>query len=159
MVCAGTKQDDIMNSSSRPQIDPNKIELRLRTMRTLWIALLVSIVMYYVFTIVVGRAPNAPSNDKLFLICGGVGLIAIAFSFLIKSKALANAAAQQKIDLVQPAYILAWALCEVSALLGMLVFFATNNRYYYALFILGALGQLVHFPRREHLLDASFKAQ
>jgi len=140
-----------------PQNDPNKIELRLRTMRTLWIALLVSIVMYYIFTIVVGRPPNAPPNDKLFLICVAVGVLTIVLSFVIKNKGLANAATQQKIELVQPAYILAWALCEVSALLGMMVFFATNNRYYYGLFILGALGQLVHAPRRDHLLNASYK--
>ena len=148
-----------MNSQSTLETDPHKIELRLRTMRILWLALLLSIVMYYVYTMVVGRPENAAPNDNIFLVSVAVGVVTIILSFLIKNKAVANAATQQKVELVQPGYIVAWALCEVSALLGMLVFFATSNRYYYGLFILGALGQLVHFPRREHLLNASYKPQ
>ena len=148
-----------MNSQSTRETDPHKIELRLRTMRILWIALLFSIVMYYVYTMVVGRPENAAPNDTIFLVSVAVGFVTIILSFVIKNKALANAATQQKVELVQPGYIVAWALCEVSALLGMLVFFATSSRYYYLLFILGALAQLVHFPRREHLLNASFKPQ
>ena len=115
--------------------------------------------MYYVYTLVVGRPESAATNDTIFLVSVAVGFVTIILSFVIKNKAVANAATQQKIELVQPGYIVAWALCEVSALLGMLVFLATSNRYYYGLFILGAVGQLIHFPRREHLLNASFKPQ
>lgn len=150
---------EIMNSQTTAQTDPHKIELRLRTMRILWIALLLSIVMYYVYTLVVGRPESAATNDTIFLVSVAVGFVTIILSFIIKNKAVANAAAQQKVELVQPGYIVAWALCELSALLGMLVFLATSNRYYYGLFILGAVAQLVHFPRREHLLNASFKPQ
>jgi hypothetical protein len=39
----------------------------------------------------------------------------------------------------------------------MLDFFLTNNRYYYALLILAALGLLLHFPRREAVVNAAFK--
>ena len=148
-----------MSSQTTSQIDPHKIELRLRTMRILWIALLLSIVMYYVYTLVVGRPESAATNDTIFLVSVAVSFVTIVLSFVIKNKAVANAATQQKVELVQPGYIVAWALCEVSALLGMLLFFATSNRYYYGLFILGAVGQLSHCPRREHLLNASFKPQ
>ena len=78
-------------------------------------------------------------------------------SFLVKSKLLARAINEQQLQLVQPAYVLALAMCEVPALLGMLVFFTTANRNYYVLMIIAAIGQLLHFPRREHLENAAYK--
>jgi hypothetical protein len=56
--------------------------------------------------------------------------------------------------MVQQAYIVAWAITEVGGLLGVLDFFTTGDRYYYLLFMIAALGQLLHFPRREHMLNA-----
>lgn len=47
-------------------------------------------------------------------------------------------------------------MSEVAALLGLLDFFITSDPYFYALFIIAALGELFHFPRREHFENASF---
>jgi hypothetical protein len=33
----------------------------------------------------------------------------------------------------------------------------TGNRYYFVLLLIAAIGMLLHFPRREHLLAASYK--
>jgi hypothetical protein len=33
----------------------------------------------------------------------------------------------------------------------------TGDRYYYMLFIIAACGQLLHFPKREHVINAAFK--
>jgi hypothetical protein len=52
---------------------------------------------------------------------------------------------------------MAWAITEVAALLGLLDFFLTTDRYYYVLLIIAALGLLLHFPRREHVVNAAFK--
>jgi hypothetical protein len=49
----------------------------------------------------------------------------------------------------------AWAITEVGALLGLLDFFKSADRYYYVLFLIAACGQLLHFPRREHVINAS----
>jgi len=64
---------------------------------------------------------------------------------------------QQRVRLVQQAYIVAWAITETAALVGLLLFFLNGNRYYYVLFVIAAAGMLLHFPRREHVINASFK--
>jgi hypothetical protein len=60
--------------------------------------------------------------------------------------------------MVQQAYIVTWAINEVAALLGLMDFFLTNDRYYFVLLIIAALGLLLHFPRREHVVNAAFKS-
>ena len=56
---------------------------------------------------------------------------------------------------MQAGFILALALCEVAALMGMVALFVTLSKYAYLLFALGALGMLLHFPRREQV-EAAF---
>ena len=137
------------------QDDPQtKIELRIRTLRMLWIGMLSSIGVYYMFTLFVGRPENVEPNGTLFLALVIVALSTTLISFFIKNKLLSRAVEQRQVQLVQQAYIVAWALSEVAALLGVLVFFLTGDRYYYILFIIGAFGQLLHFPRREHVANA-----
>jgi fucose 4-O-acetylase-like acetyltransferase len=147
-----------MSMPSANPNDPAKIELRLRTMRTLWIAMLSSIVVYYVFAVFVRGSRNIQPNSTLFLVMVVVALSITLISFLIKSKLLAQAIEQRRVQQVQQAYIVAWALTEVPALLGMLDYFLTGNPYFYVLFLISVLGQLLHFPRREHVIDASFKS-
>src|SRR5215216_4906251 len=143
------------NPESPNQTD---IELKIRTIHTLWIALLLSIGMYYVFTLFVGRPENVEPNDTLFLVLVFIALSTTLISFPIKNRLLNRAVEQQQVQLVQQGYIVAWALSEVAALLGVLDFFMTGDRYYYILFIIGACGQLLHFPRREHVVNASAKS-
>jgi len=133
------------------------IELRMRTMRILWFSLLMSIVIYYLLTIFVARTGDAQPNSTLFLVLVGIALSTTLFSFLVKSKLIDRAVELQQVARVQQAYIVAMALCEVAALLGLLDYFATGDRYYYVLFIIALLGQLLHFPQREHVVNASFR--
>ena len=133
------------------------IELRMRTMRVLWFSLLMSIVMYYLLTIFVARTGDAQPNSTLFLVLVGIALSTTLFSFLVKSKLIDRAVELQQVARVQQAYIVALALCEVAALLGLLDYFATGDRYYYVLFIIALLGELLHFPQREHVINASFR--
>jgi hypothetical protein len=147
------------NTQSANQNDPQtKMELRIRTLRTLWIAMLSSIGMYYVFTLFKGRPENFAPNDILFLVLVAIALATTLISFPIKNRILTSAIEHQHIQAVQPGYIVAWALCEVAALLGVIDFFVTGDRYYYILFIIGAFGQLLHFPRREHVVNAWAKS-
>ena len=144
-----------MNAQPTNQNDVQQnVELRIRTMRTLWIALLMSNVMYYVFTLIAGRPENAEPNPTLSLILIGVGVTTALISFPVKSTLLGRAIQQQQVPMVQQAYITAWAISEVPALLGMVDFFVTGNRYFFDLLILSAGAQLVHFPRREHIINA-----
>ena len=147
-----------MNTTSPDQNSSEaNIELRLRTMRTLWIAMLVSIPMYYVFTVLRGPSENITPNRMLSLVLLGVGLLTTLISVPIKQILLRKATEQQQVPMVQQAYIVTWAITEVAALLGMLDYFVTGHRHYYLLFIVAICGMLLHFPRREAVLNAAFK--
>ncbi|HET8782808.1 MAG TPA: hypothetical protein VFM63_10350 [Pyrinomonadaceae bacterium] len=129
----------------------------MRTLRTLWIALMMSVVMYYVFSRFQAPRENVTPNDTLSLAFIVIGISIILISFLLKSKLLTRAVDQQQVGLVQQAYIVAWAMSEVPALLGLLDFFVTGNPYYYVPMIIAVIGQLAHYPRREHVEQAAFK--
>lgn len=144
-----------MNAQPTNQNDVQQnVELRIRTMRTLWIALLASNVMYYVFTLFAGRSEHAESNPTLSLILIGIAVTSALISFPVKNALLGRAIQQQQVPMVQQAYVTAWAISEVAALLGMVDFFVTGNRYFFALLIVSACAQLIHFPRREHVINA-----
>lgn len=126
-------------------------------MRVIWMALLMSIVIYYVITFVVVRPEDVEPRPTLSLVLLCVAVLAVLISFLIKSRLLSKAVDQQHVGMVQQAYIVTWAITEVAALLGLLDFFSTADRYYHVLFLIGALGLLLHFPRREPVMNAAFK--
>jgi hypothetical protein len=140
-------------------IDPKRsqtnIEARIRTVRTLWLALLLSIVMYYVFTIFAGRPETIERNDTMSLALLIVGVATVLVSFLVKKKLVNQAIEQRQTLHVQHGYLVAWVMCEVTALLGLLDFFLTSHPHFYVLFIVAAVGDLLHFPRREHFELAS----
>ena len=130
------------------------VELKLRTLRVLWLALFGTIGFYFALTFFMGPSEDVEPNPMLSLILIVFGLSTTLISFLIKNKLIARAITQQQILLVQQAYIVTWAVTEVAALLGMLDFFATGHPHYYILFIISALGFLLNAPRRDHLINA-----
>jgi hypothetical protein len=141
----------------QPANQPHNVELRMRTLRILWFALFLSVGMYYVFTLFAERSPDLKPNNTMSIALIGVGVSMVLVSFLVKSKLLARAIDQQQLLLVQQAYVVALAMCEVPALLGMLDFFTTADPNYYVLMIIAAIAQLLHFPRREHVENAAYK--
>ena len=142
---------------TNPNTPPEDVELRMRTMRTLWFALFMSIFIYYALTFIVERSPTSEPNATLSLVFLALAVSTALISFVIKSQLLKQAVERQQVQLVQTAYVVTWAITEVAALLGLLDFFATGNRYFFASFLIAAFGMLLHFPRREHVLNASFK--
>jgi hypothetical protein len=141
-----------------PQPNPQEtFELRLRTMRTLWFAMILSLGGYFAFTLFMGRSANLQPNPTLSLTFVVMAVAAALISFPLKSRLLNRAFEQQRVPLVQQAYIIALAVTEVGGLLGVLDFFATGNRYYYLPFIIAVCADLLHFPQREHVLKASGK--
>ena len=139
------------------EVDLNK---RYQTMLILWFALLMSVVMYFVFLQFAAPAfANAenPPNSRLIIVINALGAVFVLASFVVKRKFLDRSVEKQDVVLVQKALVFACALCEVSALLGLLERFLFGNREYYLLFILAAAGDLFHFPRRSQLEAASHK--
>ena len=135
--------------------DPDQptIEMRYRTLFILWFAMCMSVLM---FLVLVQFTPARVEGDlRLSLILNSIGIVPVGLSFLLKQRILQQAADRQRIDLVQTGYVLAFALCEVASLLGMMDHFVNGSRYYYVGFIFAGAGLLLHFPRKQHLLDAS----
>ena len=146
-----------MNTQSpSPGPLPN-VDVRMRTLRILWIALFLSVGLYFLFTIFKGRSGDVAPDSTLSLILMAVAVSTTLMSFLLKNRMLSRAMQERQVQLVQPAYVLAWAMTEVAALLGMLDFFVTGDRYYYLLFVIAAVGFLLHFPRREHVEAAALR--
>jgi hypothetical protein len=139
------------------QTEKPTVELRIRTLRVIWIGLLSSIGAYFALTLLVERPEGGEPNTTLSLILVALSASTTMASFLVKGKLLGRAIEQEQPAQVQQAYVVAWALTEVAALLGVIDYFTTSNAYYYALFLIAAGGQLLHFPRSEHVINASFK--
>jgi hypothetical protein len=147
-----------MNPQSANQNNPQQnIEVRVITLRIIWMALLMSVVIYYVITFFVARPADVAPNTSMSIALICVAMFAILISFLIKNRLLDKAVEQRNMVGVQQAYVVAWAITEVAALLGLLDFFTTADRYHHALFLIGAVGLLFHFPRRESVVNAAFK--
>ena len=139
------------------QNDPQTIETRIRSMRILWLSLLFSLGGFFLLTVLQKLREDITPNPTLSLILLLIGVSTTLISFLIKSRLLSRAVDQQQVPLVQQAYVTGWAVNEVTALLGVIDFFVTGHRHYYILLIISALGLLLHFPRREPVMNAAFK--
>ena len=142
---------------TQPSNPQENLELTVRKLRLLWLGGLWSIVMFFVLTLFTDRPEDEDPNNTLFFILLGVGLTTTLASFLVKKNFFTRAVEKQQVELVQQGFIVASMLTEVAALLGVLDYFITADRYYYVLFLVAVCGQLLHFPRREHVLNASFR--
>lgn len=142
------------------EIDLNK---RYLTMIVLWFALLMSVGMYFVFTLVVTPNISKDLNDSpralLIFALTALGTFLVVMSFAVKNKLLKRSVERQDINLVQKALVFACAICEASALLGLLEFFIVGNRESYWLLALAAGGIAFHFPRRSQLEAASYQSR
>jgi hypothetical protein len=138
----------------------NELDKRYQTLVTLWFALLVSVGMYLLVALFVPASgpPTAPSTRPLLtVILIALGVFLVLLSFVVKSKLLERSVAQQDVSLVQKSLIIACAMCEATALLGLLEHFLIGATDYFLLFILAAAGMLFHFPRRLQLEAATYK--
>ena len=149
-----------MNTQPMNQNNPQaEIELRIRTMRIVWISVLFSLAGFFLLTILQKPLADRTPNPTLSLIFLLLGVSTTLISFLIRSKLLSRAVDQQQTMMVQQAYTVGWAINEATALLGVIDFFVTGHPRYYVLLIISACGLLLQFPRREPVMNAAFKSQ
>jgi hypothetical protein len=139
---------------------PDKLNLdaRYRTMLILWLALMMSVVMYFVTTQVVNPSTDLPYADGLLSwLFACVGIFSAVVSFVVRSHFLNRAVEKQDMSLVQTALVIGCAFCEVPALLGMVERFMFSGRNYIFLLAISFVSMALHFPRRASLLAASYK--
>jgi hypothetical protein len=136
----------------------NNLDKRYQTLLILWFAMLMSVVMYFVVTLLVPPGTYRPRNASPFIFgLTALGTLLVIVSFAVKAKFLERSVEKQDVTLVQKALIVACALSEVSVLLGVLEYFLIGNREYYLLLLIGGAGIALHFPRRSQLEAASYK--
>ena len=123
-------------------------EARRRGLLFIWGAQLMSLALLFFLTYIVGPESSTDGNHTLAWTLGAIGLTSFFVSFFVKHKLLEQAAAKQRPDLGTTAYVLAFALCELPALLGFLAYVITGLSYARHSFIIAAVGIIVHFPPR-----------
>lgn len=136
-----------------------------KTLVILWFALLMSQVMFLVIIFVAKpevfrfdfSKPILGENAAVIIALSVLALANFALSFVMKKRSYEQAIAEQKIALVQTGLIIACALCEAISLLGLMLAFAFSYQYFFAWFALGILGIILHFPRRETVISASYR--
>jgi len=82
----------------------------------------------------------------------------VVLSFAVKRKLLERSVMNQDVTLVQKALVVASAMCEVAAVLGLVERFTMKGNDYYLLFFVALAGTALHFPRREQLESATYKS-
>lgn len=143
---------------------PN-VEQTYRTMLIVWFALLNSQLLLLVFLYFAN--PKVFGFDFSQSLLGensamviGLAVLAVSaflLSLVLRKRFIAQAINEQKIQLVQTGMIIGCALCESITLFGLVMAFAINYQYFFLWFALGILGIILHFPRRENLIAASYK--
>jgi F0F1-type ATP synthase membrane subunit c/vacuolar-type H+-ATPase subunit K len=148
----------MMNRPANQSEADAELELRLRTLRILWGAFLTTIGLYALVTVFALPSRDAleegRDNPTLLVAFAVMGFMSVAASFVLKRHFYGHAVERGEPARFQIGFIFALAFCEASALLGLLGLFITHNSYAYGLLALGALGQLLHFPRRNELAAA-----
>ncbi|HEX5708001.1 MAG TPA: hypothetical protein VFX96_11935 [Pyrinomonadaceae bacterium] len=151
--------------NNRAAANGENVEKRLRTMRILWAVFLWNVFLFVLLVYVAadderaesGAGPAPEGIPTLLAVLFAIGLASVALSFVLKPRYFRQAVDEQKPEHVQTGLIVALVLCEVAALLGVVAMFVIGHRYGYLLFALAAVGQMLHYPRREQLLAASYK--
>ncbi|HEY1403694.1 MAG TPA: hypothetical protein VGB05_06170 [Pyrinomonadaceae bacterium] len=132
-------------------------ESRRRGLLVIWGAQLLSVALLFFLTYVVQPGSGAADNHTLAWTLGAIGFTTFIASFLVKRQLLAQAAAKRRADLGTTAYVLAFAMCELTAVLGFVAYIITVLSYTLHSFIIAAAGLLLHFPVRGALegIDAN----
>ena len=131
-------------------------------MRILWVAFLICVALFVLITWLTrpSELPDEVSRGvhPMLYVLAALALSTVAASFALKSVLYKRAVEHRQPALMQAGFTLAMALCESGVLFGMVGIFATRNDAAYLLFVLGALGMLLHFPRREQVEAAFHKS-
>jgi hypothetical protein len=130
-----------------------EVDSGYNTLRIIWLAVVSVLVIIFIVTRLV--QPETASLKTLFWILLALGLVDLGASFILKQAMLKKAFAQQKVEMVRSAYIVAFALCESIALLGFVAHFVTGVEQYYFFFALSGFGIMIHKPQRDDLLIAA----
>jgi F0F1-type ATP synthase membrane subunit c/vacuolar-type H+-ATPase subunit K len=101
--------------------------------------------------------PVLGANPPIVLAFVALAIANFVLSFVMKKRSFEQAVEKQEISYVQTGLVLACAFCESISLLGLVLAFAFAYQYFFLWFALGIGGIILHFPRRDDLIAASYK--
>lgn len=141
------------------------VNVSYQTLVTLWFAMLSSQVIFVVMVYFIKPElfvfdESRSVFDEMPLVTVVFALIAIVFfilSFVLRGQHMRRAVQDQDAGCVQTGLLLSCALSEIPSLLGLVLAFAFDHPYFYLWIALGALGVLMHFPRKGSLDAATYK--
>jgi hypothetical protein len=133
-----------------------KLDAQYRILLILWLAFLSMFVIYYFLPLAVG-SHQQQENRPLTIVLNVLSPLLVLISFFAKRSFLSRSVETQDPRLVNTGFIVAAALCEAGALVGLVDGLAAQDRYYFLLIGFAMLGLVLHFPRRAQLAAASFK--
>ena len=141
------------------------IQVKYETLVVVWLALLMSQVLFFVLVWFIkpgifAHETPPPIFGTLPLVIFVFSASAIAFlllSFVLSRQHMQRAVRDQDASCVQTGLLLGCALSEIPSLLGLVLAFAFDYPYFYLWIVLGALGMLLHFPRKGNLDAATYK--
>lgn len=137
-----------------------KIDARFRIMLIVWVAFLMSIGFLFLLTLILQSPQNSQSDTTVISWAFSViGTTAAVTSILVKRYMLNQAIKKQDMLVVFTGHIVAVGLTESAAVFALLLYTVAPGRAYIFLFIISAISMLAHYPRRTHLLAASYKIQ
>ena len=131
---------------------------RYQTLVILWFAITMNIVVFFMVALFVApKAPTSSVSSIVMFVLAGLGTFMVVLSFAIKRKLLERSVENQDVTMVQKALVIACAMCEVAALLGLVGRFTNGGNDFYLFFLVALIGTALHFPRREQLEGATYK--
>jgi len=147
------------------QNEKSNVEGQYQTLAIIWFSLLVSQFMFLVVLFFAKREiynfnfSKSPlgENPMIIVVFAVLGLSTFLISFVLRKKFLDQATGEQKPALVQTALVVGCALCEATTLFGLVLAFAFDYQFFFLWFALGILGIILHFPKRDNLIAASYK--
>lgn len=143
----------IMQPNEVREVSPEKRHL---TLMIIWGSFFFNVLLFLLLASFVGPNRESLSYNRFLTIgLSALGTFTAFVSVFFRQKMIARANAQQRPQSVSGAYIVAFALCEVAALCGLLLRMMTSDPYYYLLFIVSVVGLLLNMPRRSDVINAS----
>lgn len=147
------------------QNENSSVNAQYQTIVIVWAALLVSQLLFLVLIFFTKpevfkfdfSKSSLGENTILIAVLALAAVSNFVISFILKKKYLDQAVAEQKPALVQTAVVIACALCESISLFGFVLVFVESYQYFFLWFALTFVGFILHFPRRESLIAASYK--
>ena len=115
----------------------------MNTNRILWAVMASSLLACFVITQVI--PPGIGDGSVLNIVLPLLAIVDGGLSFVIPR--LLVQFQDQPVAGTRGALLLALAICESVALMGLILHITTGWPYAWTLFVLGGLGMLLHFPR------------